>query len=98
MCACAAKRLHQRRFRATSSRPSASSTSGRRNSAARWTGKGQAMEERIKKIKEARSLLAAAMHGCELPQIEAMLKNADMELHWALWNLGEPVPLRPELG
>ena len=56
------------------------------------------MQERIRKIKEARTLLAAAMQGCDLPQIEAMLRNADMELHWALWNLGEPVPLRPELG
>ena len=56
------------------------------------------MEERIRRIKEARSLIAEAMRGCELPQIQAMLKNADMELHWALWNLGEPVPLRPELG
>jgi hypothetical protein len=24
------------------------------------------------------------------------LRNADMELHWALWNLGVVVPLRPE--
>jgi hypothetical protein len=56
------------------------------------------MEERIRNIKQARALLAAAMKGCELPQIEAMLRNADMELHWALWNLGEAVPLRPELG
>jgi hypothetical protein len=56
------------------------------------------MEERIMKIRQARALLAEAMQGCELPQIEAMLRNADMELHWALWNLAEPVPLRPELG
>jgi len=55
------------------------------------------MEERIRKIKEARALLAAALKDCDLPQIEAMLRNADMELHWALWNLGEPVPLRPEI-
>ena len=54
------------------------------------------MEERIRKIKEARALLAAASAGCELPQIEAMLRNADLELHWALWNLGEAVSLRPE--
>jgi len=55
------------------------------------------MEERIRKIREARALLAAAIQGCELPQIEAMLRNADMELHWALWNLGEQVSLRPEI-
>jgi hypothetical protein len=56
------------------------------------------MDEQIRKIKQARALLADAMKRCDLPQIEAMLRNADMELHWALWNLGEPVPLRPELG
>jgi hypothetical protein len=56
------------------------------------------MEKCVGQITQARALLAAAMKGCELPQIEAMLKNADMELHWALWNLGEPVPLRPVLG
>jgi hypothetical protein len=55
------------------------------------------MEERIRRIKEARALLAAALAGCELPQIEAMLRNADLELHWALWNLGEPVSLHPAL-
>jgi hypothetical protein len=56
------------------------------------------MEEQIRKIREARALLAAALEGCNVPQIEAMLRNADMELHWALWNLGEPVSLRPEIG
>lgn len=56
----------------------------------------QPEEERIARIKEARALIAAAMAGCDLPQIEAVLRNADMELHWALWNLGVPVALRPE--
>ena len=55
------------------------------------------MQEQVKRIKEARALLAAALRDCELPQIEAMLRNADMELHWALWNLGEAVPLRPDM-
>ena len=55
------------------------------------------IERRIAKIKEARALVAAASVDCDLPQIEAMLRNADMELHWALWNLGETVSLRPEL-
>lgn len=55
------------------------------------------MQDRIRKITQARALLAAALQGCELPQIAAMLRNADMELHWALWNLGEPVPLRPDM-
>lgn len=55
------------------------------------------MQERIATIQQARALIAAAMAGCDLPQIEAMLRNADLELHWALWNLGVPVALRPEL-
>jgi hypothetical protein len=54
-------------------------------------------EERIARITQARALIAAAAAECELPQIEAMLRNADLELHWALWNLGVPVALRPEL-
>ncbi len=55
------------------------------------------MEERIAKVQAARALIQAAMAECEAPQIEMMLRNADMELHWALWNLGVPVELRPEM-
>lgn len=55
------------------------------------------IQDRIERIKQARELVATAMRGLDVPQIEAMLRNADMELHWALWNLGEPVALRPEL-
>lgn len=33
----------------------------------------------------------------DAPQIEAILRSADIELHWGLWNLGDDVPLRPEL-
>lgn len=55
------------------------------------------LDDRITQIRQARALIASALAGGDLPQIEAMLRNADMELHWALWNLGEPVALRPEL-
>ncbi len=55
------------------------------------------MEDCIAKIKQARALLAAARTICDTPQIDAMLRTADTELHWALWNLGEPVSLHPEL-
>lgn len=51
----------------------------------------------IARIAEVRGLLKELGGDCEIPQIEAMLRNADMELHWALWNLGAPVALRPEL-
>ncbi|MBM3389931.1 MAG: hypothetical protein FJY26_10575 [Betaproteobacteria bacterium] len=54
-------------------------------------------QDQAKLLRHARELIAQALAGSELPQIEAILRNADMELHWALWNLGEPVALRPEL-
>ena len=54
-------------------------------------------EERVALIWQARKLVSSAMSDCDTPQIEAILRSADMELHWALWNLGEAVPLRPEL-
>jgi hypothetical protein len=54
-------------------------------------------EELAVRVRQARELLAAAINGCESPQIETMLRSADMELHLALWNLGEMVSLRPEL-
>jgi hypothetical protein len=53
--------------------------------------------ELVRTITEARSTLIRAIGATEIPQVEAMLRNADMELHWALWNLGEPVGVRPEL-
>ena len=56
------------------------------------------VEKNIAAIEEARAVIRRALAECELPQIEAMLRNADMELHWALWNLGEPVSLHPGLG
>ncbi|GEM_PF-833623 len=55
------------------------------------------LQHQIMRIQQARELIAEALQGVDIPQIEAMLRNADMELHWALWNLGEPVALRPEL-
>ena len=54
-------------------------------------------EQRSELIHQARRLLSEAMRGCDLPQIETILRSADQELHWALWNLGQPVSLRPDL-
>lgn len=54
------------------------------------------IEERIGHIEQAREHLAAALHGCDIPQLEAILRSADMELHWALWNVGHTVDLRAE--
>ena len=55
------------------------------------------IERRIEKIHQARQLVAEASADCDVPQLESILRDADMNLHWALWNLGEPVSLRPEL-
>jgi hypothetical protein len=55
------------------------------------------VQKDILRIKEARALLKAALAECELPQIRAMLANADMELHWALWNLGEAEEMHPHV-
>jgi hypothetical protein len=54
------------------------------------------MEKHIRKIEEARAIIQDALAGCDIPQIQAMLRNADMELHWALWNLGQTPELRPD--
>ena len=53
-------------------------------------------EAYIARISDARAQVIELLKDCEWPQIETMLRNADMELHWALWNLGASVPLRPE--
>ncbi len=53
-------------------------------------------ENYIAHITEVRTGLRGLLKDCKLPQIETMLRNADMELHWALWNLGVAVPLIPE--
>lgn len=54
-------------------------------------------EERIDKLKVARRLVGEARSDCGLPQIESILNDADMALHWALWNLGEVETLHPVL-
>ncbi len=54
-------------------------------------------EARIEKIKAARALIAEALQDCGIPMIEGALSEADLNLHWALWNLGEPVSLHPDL-
>lgn len=51
----------------------------------------------VERIRQARALLATVIAEAEEPQIETILRSADLELHWALWNLGETVELRAEL-
>lgn len=53
-------------------------------------------QEQIDRIRQARELLRPLIMSTAEPQIEAILRSADMELHWALWNLGLAVEHRPE--
>ena len=55
------------------------------------------IEQRIQNLKQARKFIKKAMTGIGIPQLESTLREADMNLHWALWNLGEVDELRPEL-
>lgn len=54
-------------------------------------------QEQIDRIRQARALLAPVIAHTAEPQLEAVLRSADMELHWALWNLGQVVAHRHEL-
>ena len=49
------------------------------------------------RIAQARALLREVIEATDLPMIERTLKLADMNLHWAQWNLGVPTTLMPEL-
>jgi hypothetical protein len=55
------------------------------------------VEQRIEKLRQARKLVADAVAGCAIPQLENTLREADMNLHWALWNLGDVAELLPDL-
>jgi hypothetical protein len=54
-------------------------------------------QEIIEKLKAARALLDEIYEGTDIPQIQSMMRHADQNLHWALWNLGEVETLRPDL-
>lgn len=55
------------------------------------------VEEMVASLEEARRLVKQVHAATDLPQIQACIRHADQNLHWALWNLGEVVPIRPEL-
>ncbi len=51
----------------------------------------------LDRIAQARALLREVIEATDIPMIERTLKLADMNLHWAEWNLGAPTTLMPEL-
>ena len=53
--------------------------------------------EMIDRIRRARALARAVYDATDLPQIQLILRHADQNLHWALWNLGQVDELRPDL-
>ena len=66
-----------------------------------WTGKKRRVavevDEMIRKINQARSLVREVMTQANIPQIERCMQLADMNLHWAKWNLGDIDEIMPEL-
>ena len=54
-------------------------------------------EEMLERIADARALLRKVIESTDLPMIERTLMLADMNLHWAQWNLGETTTLMPEM-
>ena len=54
-------------------------------------------EQMLQRVAQARVLLGEVIEGTDLPMIERTLRLADMNLHWAQWNLGETVALMPEM-
>ncbi len=53
-------------------------------------------DEMIAKLRQARGLVAEVYGGCDYPQLQMTMRQADMNLHWALWNLGEVESLTPD--
>lgn len=51
----------------------------------------------IEKLRQARVLVDDIYKGTDIPQIQSILRHADQNLHWALWNLGAVDELRPDL-
>ena len=51
----------------------------------------------ISRLRRARRLVHEIHVGTDIPQIQSILRHADQNLHWALWNLGAIDELRPDL-
>jgi hypothetical protein len=51
----------------------------------------------IANLRRARARARAVYDATDLPQLQLILRHADQNLHWALWNLGQIDELRPDL-
>lgn len=54
-------------------------------------------QEIRQKLAQARAIVREIREGTDSPLIERCMHLADMNLHWALWGLGEVGELTPEL-
>ncbi len=54
-------------------------------------------KDMVARLRRARLLVHEVYDGTDIPQIQSMMRHADQNLHWALWNLGEIDELRPDL-
>lgn len=54
-------------------------------------------EDMIARLRQARALVNEVYAATDIPQIQSIIRHADQNLHWALWNLGEIDGLRPDL-
>ncbi|MGE0736516.1 MAG: hypothetical protein AB7G15_16820 [Alphaproteobacteria bacterium] len=55
------------------------------------------VKDMVSKLRQARVLVDDIYKATDIPQIQSILRHADQNLHWALWNLGEVDELRPDL-
>jgi hypothetical protein len=54
-------------------------------------------KDMVQRLRRARILVNEVYAGTDIPQIQSIMRHADQNLHWALWNLGEIDELRPDL-
>jgi hypothetical protein len=54
-------------------------------------------DQMISKLRQARALTDDVYQATDLPQIQLIIRHADQNLHWALWNLGQMDEVRPDL-
>ena len=54
-------------------------------------------DQMIANLRRARALADEVYKATDLPQIQLIIRHADQNLHWALWNLGQVDEIRPDL-
>ena len=54
-------------------------------------------DQMIAKLRQARALAHDVYRATDLPQIQLIIRHADQNLQWALWNLGQMDEIRPDL-